>query len=146
MYSFIALNHSHPKPFADTSSEQKALDRQPAPVPIKIAAVPRRWPVVIPSSMHRDQATKRSEHSQQPHLPFRMPSFTIPLLLLGALPLILLYIPTLTEPYALWDPKVLNSRDASDGRIKAWCNMGWWKVGQPSCLIMNTSNTTEHLA
>lgn len=40
VYSFIALNHSHPKPFADTSSEQKALDRQPAPVPIKIAAVP----------------------------------------------------------------------------------------------------------
>nr|KIR84020.1 hypothetical protein I308_05776 [Cryptococcus tetragattii IND107] len=56
-----------------------------------------------------------------------MPSFTIPLLLLGALPLILLWIPTWIEPYSLWDPKVLNSLDGSDGRITAWCNMGWWK-------------------
>ncbi|OXG10118.1 hypothetical protein J008_06959 [Cryptococcus neoformans] len=76
---------------------------------------------------HHDQATKRSEHSQQPHLSFRMPSFTMPLLLFGALPFILFYIPTLIEPYALWNPKVLNSRDTSDGRITAWCNMGWWK-------------------
>lgn len=72
-----------------------------------------------------------------------MPSFTIPLLLLGALPLILLWIPTWIEPYSLWDPKVLNSLDGSDGRITAWCNMGWWKVGQPSGLIMRLSIITE---
>lgn len=70
----------------------------------------------------------------------------MPLLLFGALPFILFYIPTLIEPYALWNPKVLNNRDTSDGRITAWCNMGWWKVGQHSCLVVSTSNIAEHLA
>ncbi|ODO09331.1 hypothetical protein I350_02931 [Cryptococcus amylolentus CBS 6273] len=49
------------------------------------------------------------------------------LILLGFLPLLLLLVPWLVEPYALWDPAVLNVREGAEGRTTRWCNMGWWK-------------------
>ncbi|WVQ73884.1 hypothetical protein IAR50_003465 [Cryptococcus sp. DSM 104548] len=49
------------------------------------------------------------------------------LLILGALPLLLMSLPWLVEPYALWDPAVLNVREGIEGRTTKWCNMGWWK-------------------
>ncbi|WVQ83530.1 hypothetical protein IAT38_005671 [Cryptococcus sp. DSM 104549] len=55
-----------------------------------------------------------------------MPSVT--LLALGILPIALLLVPLWVEPYALWDPSVLNQRDGHhEGRATKWCNMGWWE-------------------